>query len=80
MPKYKLTFDKETCIGTFACNSVAEKFFSIGNDGKARLNNSDFNKATGKYELIIDEKDLSMAKEAESLCPVFAIRVEKIGK
>lgn len=80
MAEYKLTFDKETCIGTFACNSVAEKFFSIGDDGKAKLNNSKFNKETKKYELIIDEKDLSIAKEAESFCPVLAIKIEKMGK
>ena len=78
MTKFKITFDKETCIGTFACNSVAERFFSVGEDKKAILNSSNFNEETNKFELIIDESHLETTKEAENLCPVLAIKVEKI--
>ena len=80
MAKYKIIFDKEICVGTFACNSVAEKFFLIGKDGKAELNKAEFNQKTKKFKLIIDEEDLDISKEAESLCPVFAIKIEKLEK
>ena len=37
-----------------------------------------FNEKTGKHELIVDEKDLNINKEAESVCPVYAIKIIKL--
>ena len=37
MVKYKIEHKKEECIGCGACTSVAEKFWEMGQDGKANL-------------------------------------------
>lgn len=78
MPKYKVIFDREVCIGALACAASSPDFWLRGDDGKADLRSASYNKATDKWELIIDEKDLLTNKEAESVCPVAAIKVVKI--
>ena len=78
MVKYKIIFDREACIGALSCNAVASKFWKISGDGKVDLKNAIFNKETGNYELIIDEKDFNQSKDAESVCPIYAIKIKKI--
>ena len=78
MAKYKITFDRELCIGVLACAGVAEKFYTTSPDGKVDLVGATLNKKTGKWELIIDEKDLDVNKMAADVCPVLAIIIEKI--
>ena len=78
MAKYKIIFDREVCIGSLSCNAVASEFWNIANDGKVDLKDAKFNEKTGKHELIIDEKYLNINKDAESVCPVYAISIEKI--
>ena len=77
MVKYKIIYDKNTCIGTLACIEVAKKFFTKADDGKVTLIGSK-DLGDGKFELIIDAKDLELAKNSEDVCPVDAIKVEKI--
>ena len=78
MVKYKVIFDREVCIGVLACNAVAPEFWEIAADGKVDLKGAKFNKETRKYELIIDEKHLNINQDAASVCPVYAIVIEKI--
>lgn len=78
MSSYKIEFDKDTCIGTVYCTAVAEQFFKISDDGKPELVGSTFNAQTGKYELIIDEKDLAVNEDAAAGCPVEAIVITKL--
>ena len=78
MVKYKIEFDRETCIGALACTAVAEKFWQKSKDGKVDLAGATFNEETKKWELIIDEEDFEVNKEAEEVCPVAAIKVIKI--
>jgi len=78
MAKYKIEFDRELCIGALACTAVAEKFWPRADDGKVDLTGAIYNKETKKWELIIDEKDFQINKEAEDVCPVVAIKVTKI--
>ncbi len=78
MAKYKVIFDREACIGALSCNAVASEFWKLADDGKVDLKNAKLNDKTGKYELIIDEKHLNVNKDAESVCPVYAIKIEKI--
>ena len=79
MAKYKIIFDRVACISIFSCNVVAPKFWELAKDGKVNLVGGTYNEETKKWELIIDEKDLNINKEAESVCPVLAIKIEKIG-
>ena len=78
MPKYKIEFDRELCIGALACNAVAEDFWPRAEDGKVDLTNAKYNEETKKWELIIEEKDDETNKEAADVCPVDAIVVTKI--
>ncbi len=78
MAKYKISFDRELCIGVLACAGVAEKFYKTHPDGKVDLIGGKFNEKTKKWELIIDEKDLDVNKMAADVCPVIAIIIEKL--
>ncbi|MDP1694961.1 MAG: ferredoxin [Candidatus Woesearchaeota archaeon] len=78
MAKYKISFDRELCIGVLACAGVAEKFYKTHPDGKVDLIGGTFNAKTKRWELIIDEKDLDVNKMAAEVCPVIAIIIEKL--
>ena len=78
MAKYKIEFDRELCIGALACTAVAEKFWPRAEDGKVDLTNATYNEKTKKWELIIDENDFEINKEAADVCPVDAIVIKKI--
>jgi len=78
MVKYKVIFDRELCIGALACLAVNDKFWKESSDGKVDLKDATLNKETGKWELIVDEKDLKINQEAADVCPVIAIVVQKI--
>ena len=78
MAKYKISFDREGCIGALACAGVAEEFWIPAEDGKVDLKDATYNKETKKWELIVDEKYLDVNKTAAEVCPVEVIIVEKI--
>lgn len=78
MTKYKIIFDREGCIGTFACVTANRDHWEQGEDGKSNLKGAKLNPETGHYELIIDESDYEKNLEAASVCPVFVIKVEPL--
>ena len=78
MAKYKVIFDKETCIAAASCSAVYPEVYLRGKDSKALLKNSKYNEKDKVWELIIDEKEFIKHKEAEEVCPVNAIKVIKI--
>ena len=63
MRKYKVTVDKEACIGCAACTTVCENFVMKGDKAEPV-----------KKEISV--KELAKNKEAENSCPVNAIKVE----
>ncbi|MBI3051364.1 ferredoxin [Candidatus Woesearchaeota archaeon] len=79
MPKFKVIYDKPTCIGAASCVAVAPKFWELVGD-KAELVGATFNEATKKFELIVETpEDIQLNQDAEAVCPVAAIKVEKIS-
>ncbi|MBI4215000.1 ferredoxin, partial [archaeon] len=83
MVKYRVTFDKELCVGAGYCSAADPQdwhvnFYKDGGDGKAELAGAVLNQQTGLYELIVDEQFAERNRKAETVCPVFAIKVEKI--
>ena len=79
MPKFKVIYDREICIGSFACSATAPDFWLFNEDGKADLKNATFNPETKRWELIVEEEqDFDDNQAAAEVCPVFAIKVEKI--
>ena len=79
MAKYKIEYDKDGCIGAYACCAVAENFWIKSDDeGKVDLKDATYNEETKLWELIIEAKDFEMNKEAEEVCPVMVIKVTKV--
>ena len=64
MDKFKINFNKETCIGCNACASVCDNW--VIDDDKVK-----------PKKIMISEKELKSNKEAEDICPVNAIKIEK---
>ena len=78
MAKYKVIYDKATCIGAASCVAVAPKFWELVSD-KAILKGAKFNEQTKKFELIVElPDDIQVNQDAEAVCPVAAIKIEKI--
>lgn len=75
--KYKVIFDRETCIGALACNAVAPELWELADDGKVNLKGAT-QREDGKWELIIDESQVKKNKEAADSCPVYAIIIEEV--
>ncbi len=79
MAKYKIIYDKVTCIGAASCVAVAPNFWELVGD-KAELKGATYNEATKKYELIVEApEDIQVNQDAEAVCPVAVIKVEKIS-
>ncbi len=78
MAKYKISYNREGCIGASSCVAVNPTFYEMKEDGKVDLTNGKFNDKTKMWELIIDEKDLAINQEAAEVCPVLVIKIEKI--
>ncbi len=77
MAKYRVIFDRETCIGALTCFEIRPELWKKTEDGKVDLVGAR-KRDDGKFELIIDESQLPAHKESEHSCPVFAIKIEKI--
>ncbi|MFC1648683.1 ferredoxin [Nanoarchaeota archaeon] len=79
MAKWKITFDRDVCIGVLSCVAVADKFWKEA-DGEAKVDlaGAELNKETGLWELVVESDDYPLAKESAEVCPVEAIKVEKI--
>jgi len=79
MAKYKITFDRNTCIGAFACVAADAETWKYADDGKVDMEGST-DEGEGMYTLIVDEVELEKHKAAAEACPVYAIKVEKIDE
>ncbi len=64
MPKFKVTIDKEACIGCGSCEAVCPSNFSM-EKGKASVKNKTVDK-------------LECSQTASESCPTDAIKIEKI--
>jgi ferredoxin len=75
--KFRIVFDRTTCIGALACNAVAPDFWNLAEDGKVDLKGAK-KRDDGKFELVVEEKEMMLNKEAADSCPVYAITIEEI--
>lgn len=77
MPKFRIEYKRNECIGAGPCAAVAPKFFSISpNDGKADL--VEGKEENGVWVREIDASDEATAMQAVDVCPVAVISVKKI--
>ncbi len=75
MAKHRIIFDRNICIGALACNAVAPDYWLLAEDGKVDLKGAT-KRDDGKFELIVDDKEFLINKEAAESCPVYAIVIE----
>ncbi len=75
--KYKIIFDRDVCIGALACNAVAPEVYTLADDGKVDLKGGT-QRPDGKWELIVDESQIALNREAADSCPVYAIKIEEV--
>lgn len=66
MEKFKVSIDREGCIGDAICTALSRNWF-MDTDGKASFRSE-----------IIDESDYESNHEAEISCPVAVIRLHKL--
>lgn len=74
MAKYKVVYDRENCIGAFACVAVFPERWLAADDGKADFKEAIKN-GKGEFELEIDDKELAKMKESAEVCPVMVIHI-----
>jgi len=77
--KYLILYNREACVGAFACTAIAPKDWAYGKDEKADLKRATLNKSTGLWERVIDEEDLAGNQASAEACPVRAITIKKIA-
>jgi ferredoxin len=75
----KITHKKDKCMGCLACATACEKYFESDDNGLAHLKGSLKNSKTGDYELdtSVSPEDEQSLRDAESVCPVHIISLEK---
>lgn len=80
MPKYKVIVDRLTCIGCGAAPATCSEVFELGLDnGKAKIVDKYSVHTDDKVSIGIITEDLyECAKSGVEVCPVSAIRIEKI--
>ena len=64
MVKYKITIDKEACIGCGTCVALCDENFEMDNEGKAKVKKS-----------VVDKPGCN--ENAKDSCPVSCIKIEK---
>ena len=64
MAKYKIVFDRDNCIGAYACMAIAPDTWQEGDDGKAIM-----------VKEFFDEEELKKQVEAARACPVNVIKI-----
>ena len=77
MPRVKVVYKREGCIGAAACELAAPEFWKLAQDNKADLSGGKLNPETLKYELEIDvtAEQLRALKESAESCPVQVIEI-----
>ncbi len=78
MVKYKVTIDKDACIGDGICISICPEVFEFDDEGKARIIEN--YRAGNDYEgeIDADENLENCLTQAESMCPTQAIKLFKL--
>ena len=73
--KFKVTYDRENCIGANKCMGIHPALWGKDSEDKAVLTGGALNRSTGKFELTIEEKDLRAYQESALICPVYVIDI-----
>ena len=74
--KYKVVYDRQNCIGAFACVAVDEVHWIQNEDGKADLA-AGIDKGNGIWEVEVEltEEEFKKLKQSAEVCPVTVIHI-----
>ena len=79
---FKITFDRNTCIGAFACVAAAPDNWEYADDGKVDMKSPSAqvsDEGNGTFTMIVeDEAEVEKLKASAEACPVYAIKVEEV--
>ena len=81
MAKFRIEYNRDTCIGAAPCTAAAPEYFTVdqGGDGKADLVASTNPTINGPIQILdIEEENLQKALDAAQVCPVKAIKVTNL--
>jgi ferredoxin len=77
MAKYKIIFDRNSCIGAGECESLSPEIWSMGNDSKIDLKRAT-PRAHGIYELEIPESSFDRQRLVAGACLSGCIKVVRL--
>jgi len=69
----KVIHERAKCIGCGSCVAVCPRFWEMGEDGRAKLLNSESDPKTDTENLEIKKKECN--QEAAEVCPVQCIHI-----
>ncbi len=73
MAKYRVTLDRDECIGCGTCEATCPEHWELGEDGKTNLKNS---REEGNKQ-VKEMEDLECNLDAAEVCPVNCIHIEE---
>jgi ferredoxin len=73
--RYKITYDREQCIGAGACIAAFPERWEMADDGKADLKGGKSNEDNSVQELEITEKEFKQMMDSAQACPVLVIHI-----
>lgn len=71
----KITQDHDKCIGCGSCVALCQKYWEMGDNGKAHLKGGTKNESTGTIELEVEK--IGCNQDAVDGCPVEIIKIIK---
>ena len=76
MPKVRVEYEHDVCVGTAACSAADPKHFEMLDDGKSHIIDSNQEKLEKwAWESDVTDADLKMIMTAAQACPVNEIHV-----
>ena len=78
MVKYRITYDKNACIASFACSGHDPLHFRPGDDKTELIGGKENASGVFVLETELDQAAYEKALAAAQGCPVNAIRVERV--
>jgi ferredoxin len=73
--RYKITYDREQCIGAGACIAAFPERWEMADDGKADLKGGKSNDDNSVQELEISENEFKQMMDSAQSCPVAVIHI-----
>ena len=78
MAKYKVTFDRDACIGAFSCVGMYSDRWEMSEDSKVDLVGAPEGKNASIQTLEMDETEFEEMMDSAESCPVKVIHIKNL--